>query len=237
MVKENSLPIEQRLLVLSEAIREETFERDTERIRRLLIRAAETIIELRRAVMERASGPRLLAAAPAIHPTLCSGKRPDHTSFSLLLFLRFHQTALLPLAAPPRRKRVGSEECVIKAHSFLLRAVTSLPRPFSNAELPFWMALRNFMRGNFSQVSAPQSGQPSPTIPFHLCTHPSAGRGSRLVLPLPAVLRFASRRSLLTQRRGNTISYKHFAICETFRWPTASFRGTIQPTNFGHITY
>jgi hypothetical protein len=52
MVKENSLPIEQRLLVLSEAIREETFERDTERIRRLLIRAAETIIELRRAVME-----------------------------------------------------------------------------------------------------------------------------------------------------------------------------------------
>jgi hypothetical protein len=52
MVKENSLPIEQRLLGLSEAIREETFERDTERIRRLLIRAAETIIELRRAVME-----------------------------------------------------------------------------------------------------------------------------------------------------------------------------------------
>jgi hypothetical protein len=52
MVKENSLPIEQRLLVLSEAIREETFERDAERIRGLLIRAAETIIELRRAVME-----------------------------------------------------------------------------------------------------------------------------------------------------------------------------------------
>jgi hypothetical protein len=40
--------IEQRLLVLATAMREERFTEDTEKIRALLIEAANTIIELRR---------------------------------------------------------------------------------------------------------------------------------------------------------------------------------------------